>query len=134
MTKLAAFPYGMDGFWVTAGAALVLFGVREETNDIDMGCTREAADRLEADGCPYQVSADGNRSFRFDQETEIFENWLFDSVELVEGYPVMSLQGIREMKRHLGREKDLRDIQLIDAFLGQAHAASPEGMENDHRK
>ena len=64
VSRLKEFPYGTDGFWLTAGAALVFYGVREETDDIDMGCTAEAADRLEKDGYPYQVTPDGNRWFR----------------------------------------------------------------------
>ncbi len=119
VSRLKEFPYGTDGFWLTAGAALVFYGVREETDDIDMGCTAEAADRLEKDGYPYQVTPDGNRWFRFSDEIEIFENWLYGSVEIYEAVPVMSLRGIREMKQRLGREKDLRDIHLIDTFLAR---------------
>ena len=119
VAKLRSFPYGLDGFWLITGAALVLFGIREHTEDIDMGCTTEAADRLEADGHLYRVTADGNRWFRIGGEIEVFENWLYDSVVLVEGCPVMSLQGIREMKQRLGREKDLRDIRRIDEFLAR---------------
>ena len=119
IAKLDDFRYGLDGFWLVAGAALVLYGIRQETGDIDMGCTTEAADRLEADGFLYQVMEDGNRWFRLDLETEVFENWFFDAVVLFDGYPVLSLQGLREMKQRLGREKDLRDIQLINAFIAR---------------
>ena len=117
ISKLGEFRYGMGGFWLITGAALVLYGIRVETADIDMGCTSEAANLLEADGYLYKVMEDGNRWFKLNDYIEIFENWLYGSVEMIYGYPVMSLQGIREMKLHLGREKDLRDIQLIDAFL-----------------
>lgn len=123
---LDAFPYGTDGFWLITGAALVMHGVREETGDIDMGCTTGAADRLEADGYLYKVTEDGNRWFKIGSDVEVFENWLCGSVELLDGYPVMSLQGVREMKRRLGREKDLRDIRLIDAFLSRNPFALPD--------
>ncbi|MBQ2061930.1 MAG: hypothetical protein II458_04570 [Oscillospiraceae bacterium] len=119
IAELGEFKYSMDGFWLITGAALVLFGIREETEDIDMGCTTEAANRLEADGHLYKVMEDGNRWFKINSDIEILENWLYDSVELHDGYPVMSLRGIREMKQHLGREKDLRDIRLIDAFISR---------------
>ena len=120
LAKLDGFPYGMDGFWLITGAALVLFGVREETDDIDMGCTTEAADRLEADGYLYKVTDDDSRWFRIGDDIEVFENWRCGAVEWLDGCPVMSLQGTREMKRRLGREKDLRDIRLIDAFLARS--------------
>ena len=117
ISKLCEFRYDMAGFWLITGAALVLYGIRAETEDIDMGCSSEAANLLEADGYLYKVMEDGNRWFKLSNDVEVFENWLYGSVEKIDGYPVMSLQGIREMKQHLGREKDLRDIHLIDTFL-----------------
>ena len=57
------------------------------------------------------------RWFSVSRDVEVFENWLMDRVELVDGVPVVSLKGLREMKRALGREKDLRDVARIDAFL-----------------
>ena len=123
IAKLRAFPYDLSGFWLITGAALVLYGIREETGDIDLGCSTEIADRLEAEGYLYRVMEDGNRWFKFNEEIEVFENWLYDAVEIRDGIPVMSLAGIGEMKRQLGREKDLRDIRLIDAFIDSGRSA-----------
>ena len=47
---------------------------------------------------------------------EIFENWKCGSIEYIEGIPVLSLDGLIEMKQDLGREKDFRDIALIKEF------------------
>ena len=123
LAKLDSFPYGTDGFWLVTGAAMVVLGIKEETDDIDMGCTTEAADRLEADGYLYKVMEDGNRWFKINRDIEVFENWLYDSIVLLDGYPVISLQGIREMKQRLGRDKDLQDIQLIDMFISRNSSA-----------
>ena len=123
ITKLDEFSYIKDGIWLITGAALVLWGVKDNTADIDMGCTSEVANQLEADGYLYRVMSDGNRWFKLDGDIEVFENWLYDSVEFVEGVPLMSLQGIREMKQHLGREKDKRDIQLIDTFISRTKSS-----------
>ena len=113
--KLRSLPGGPEGFWAVAGAAMVLYGLREETGDLDLGCTGDTADRLAAEGYGYQLMADGERRFRLDAETEVFENWLYGSVLQVEGLPVISPEGLRELKLRLGREKDLRDIARIDA-------------------
>ena len=120
IARLNKFPYGPEGFWLITGAALVLYGVRQETEDIDMGCTTEIANKLEQDGYLYKIMDDGNRWFKFNDGIEIFENWLCGSIEFHEGIPIMSLQGLREMKQRLGREKDLRDIHLIDEFISKA--------------
>ena len=117
LEKLRAFPLDPDGYWVVAGAAMVLYGIREETHDIDLGCTAELADILEKDGYLYRVTPDGNRWFKIGKDIEVFENWLCGTVEQADGIPAVSLQGLIEMKQQIGREKDLNDIRLIHKFL-----------------
>ena len=92
---------------------MVLYGLREQTSDIDLGCTSELADYLQEKGFPIKQLPDGTRKIVVAEDVEIFENWLEDRVERFEGIPVISIQGLIWMKRALGREKDFRDIQLI---------------------
>lgn len=103
-------------YWVTSGAAMVLYGIRDRTRDIDLGCTSRMADTLEKEGCPVEILRDGSRRIVFSEVIELFENWLEDQVVSFEGLPVVSLDGMIKMKEQLGREKDLKDIQLIQAY------------------
>jgi hypothetical protein len=48
---------------------------------------------------------------------EIFENWMPEKRAFVYGIPVADILDIRKYKEQLGRDKDLRDIELIDRFL-----------------
>lgn len=100
-------------YWLITGGAMVLYGLREQTSDIDLGCTSDLADLLQQEGFPVERMPDGTRKIVVAEDVEIFENWLKDKVERFEGVPVISIQGLIEMKRALGREKDFRDIQLI---------------------
>ena len=77
------------------------------------------ADQLVADGYSYQLTESGNRKFNYGDDIEIFENWKCGSIEYIEGVPVLSLDGLIEMKQEVGRGKDLKDIALIKAFKGQ---------------
>ena len=115
--KLRSFPYDAKDYWVITGGAMAMYGIREETSDIDLGCTSEMADRLEKDGFLYKVKPDGTRSFRIGTDIEVFENWLYDSVEQVDGIPVISIPGLIKMKQTIGREKDERDLRLIDEYI-----------------
>ena len=118
LERLRALDWPADEYWLVAGGAMVLYGLRAETHDLDLGCTTARADALAAAGVPYKEMEDGSgRWFSVSGDVEVFENWLMDRVELVDGVPAVSLQGLREMKRALGREKDLRDVARIDAFL-----------------
>lgn len=117
INRLNSFPYSKDEYWVITGSAMVLYGIREKTHDIDMGCISSLADQLEKDGYTYTLTESGNRKFVIGEDIEIFENWKFGSIERIEGIPVLSLEGLIEMKQSLGREKDYRDIALIKEFM-----------------
>ena len=104
-------------YWVITGSAMVLHGLRPETHDSDLGCTSALADRLAREGYPTKTRADGTRKITIGEDIELFENWLCGNIEAIEGIPVLSLEGLMEMKRSLGREKDQRDIALIEARL-----------------
>ena len=114
--QLKKLPFSREDYWVVAGSAMVLYGIREETDDIDLGCDMKLADKLEKDGYLVQHSGDGNRRFKYGDRIEVFENWLYDTVKQVEGYPVISVEGLLLMKKELGRPKDRKDIRLIKAY------------------
>ena len=115
--RLNSFPYSKDEYWVITGSAMVLYGIREMTHDIDMGCTSRMADQLEKDGYVSTLTESGNRKFLIEDDIEIFENWKYGSIERIDDIPVLSLDGLIEMKKSLGREKDYRDILLIKEFM-----------------
>lgn len=117
INRLEDLNFDKSGYWVLAGSAMVLHGIRPETHDIDLGCSKVFADELEMQGYPTKVMPDGTRRIAYAENVEIFEEWIFDRVTLVDGIPVISLNGLLEIKRSLGREKDLRDNQMIEEFL-----------------
>ncbi|MCI9214191.1 MAG: hypothetical protein HFF75_02855 [Oscillospiraceae bacterium] len=108
--------FHIEEYWVTSGAAMVLHGIKDKTRDIDLGCTSELADKLERDGYPTERLCDGTRRIVFSDAIEIFENWVEDRVVLLDGLPVVSIDGMIMMKEKLGREKDRNDIRLIREF------------------
>ena len=114
LERLKTLEFDKKDYWLITGGAMVLYELRAETGDIDLGCTREMADALEASGLTPTILKDGTRKFLYGEDIEIFEEWLYDRVELVEGVPVISLNGLLAMKKTLGREKDLRDVRLIE--------------------
>lgn len=104
-------------YWVTSGAAMVLHGIKGATRDIDLGCTSQLADQLESKGYYVEVLRDGSRRVVFSNKIELFENWIEGNIILLEGLPVVTMDGLILMKEKLGREKDLKDIFLIKEHL-----------------
>lgn len=115
--RLEAMGLDKSQYWVITGGAMVLYGLREETHDIDLGCTKKMADELERKGFPVSILPDGTRKILCGPDVEVFENWLYGEVQRLNGIPVISLEGLVEMKKSLGRDKDYRDIRLIQDFL-----------------
>ena len=112
--KLKLLPFEKDDYWLAAGGAMVLYGFKEQTRDIDLGCSKHLADILEQQGYETIFLEDGLRRIIYNSTIEIFELWIKDSVVMVEDIPVVSVKGLIEMKKDLGREKDHRDIELIN--------------------
>jgi len=117
LERLKSLDFDKADYWLVAGSAMVLYGLRGQTGDIDMGCTPRLSGKLQAQGCPVSHMPDGTKHIVLAEDVELFENWLYDRVDTVDGIPVISLQGLIEMKKRIGREKDLRDIALIEEYL-----------------
>jgi len=116
--SVSALPLQPGDYCVITGTALVMHGIKEETKDIDISCTKEAFQALAAQGFPIKQGAFA-RKVVFSDEVEIFEDWHTGVITMVEGVPVASLESIIVMKQQLGREKDLADITKIEARLSQ---------------
>lgn len=122
LQRLLELPFPEKEYWVVAGAAMVLHGFRSQTHDIDLGCSTFLADELERQGYVTLRYEDGTRKILYSENIEIFENWVEGIVEIVNGVPVVCVDGLIQMKKKLGREKDLADIALIEARLSAGRA------------
>ena len=114
LQRLRALPFSEEDYWVVAGGAMVLHGVRPQTQDIDLGCTTRLADQLERQGYVVSHCKDGTRKISYSENVEIFENWIEGTVEIVSGVPVVCVDGLIQMKKQLGREKDIADLAQIE--------------------
>lgn len=112
--KLKTLGFDTNEYWVIAGAALVLHGQRKETADIDLACTKELFSFLLLQGYIWEENELGYRKISLDEDVEVFEEWHVEGIVFIEGIPTASLNGIKEMKIQMGRDKDLQDIKLID--------------------
>lgn len=107
----------LSEYWITFGAGLVIHGVKESTNDIDLGCTTNLIEHFLKKGCKYRVAEDNSRIMEITDTIEILENWFVDELEFIDGLPIGSLESIKTQKTELGREKDIKDIRIIDEYI-----------------
>ena len=125
LQRLQELPFSKKEYWVVAGGAMVLHGFRPRTHDIDLGCTKLLADKLEQQGYAVSYCEDGTRKILYSENIEIFENWIEGTVDIISGVPVVCVDGLIQMKKKLGREKDLADIELIEKARGIYPARPP---------
>ena len=114
LQQLQNLSFPQKEYWVVAGGAMVLHGFRPQTRDIDLGCSTLLADQLERQGYAVSHCEDGSRKILYSENIEIFENWLEGEVEIRNSIPVVCVDGLIQMKRKLGREKDFADIAIIE--------------------
>ena len=114
LQRLKELSFPEKEYWVVAGSAMVLHGFRPQTHDIDLGCSTRLVDELEQQGYAVSFCEDGTRKILYSEDIEIFENWIEGTVETISGAPVVSVDGLIQMKTKLGRDKDLSDIALIE--------------------
>lgn len=112
--RVKELPFPKKEYWIVAGGAMVLHGFRPQTRDIDLGCSTLLADKLEQQGYFVSHCDDGTRKILYSEDIELFENWLEGTIEIIGGVPVVNVDGLIQMKKKLGREKDLADIALME--------------------
>ena len=63
---------------------------------------------------------------------EIWKDWMIltekidemiVNCDMIDGFPFMKLSEVIETKKHMGRPKDVKDVELIHAFLEQEQQA-----------
>ncbi|MDT8715352.1 hypothetical protein IAI10_01510 [Clostridium sp. 19966] len=65
------------------------------------------------------MAKDNSKIVEVNDKIEILENWFVDEIIFIDGLPVASLESIKKQKIQLGREKDIRDIRLIDEYVSK---------------
>ena len=120
--RLAELALDTNEYRINAGGAMVLHGLREETHDLDIWCTKKLGDTL-AQRCDVQVLPDGTRRFVPAPDVEIYENMLPGETVFLNGIPVAPLEDVLALKRQLNREKDQRDIAVLEAAIAARRAA-----------
>lgn len=91
--RLAELALDTNEYRINAGGAMVLHGLREETHDLDIWCTKKLGDTL-AQRCEPQMLPNGARRFVPAPDVEIFEKPDVESYENMLPGETVFLNGI----------------------------------------
>jgi uncharacterized protein len=134
LAMIAALQLPEGKYVVVGGAAMAARGLRD-TNDIDLVVTPELFGQLARSGWSAKQRPIGKPGLYFgtveaylDVNTPTFArdtDWLIEHAEHVKGTRLVDLDTLVGCKRTYGREKDLRDVAILEANRGGARGASP---------
>lgn len=110
-------PYDTSTFWLVMGSALVMWDIKEATNDIDMGCTEELFDCLLCQGFTYKISKTGRKRIDYNEQIHFYLEWPVNNLIYIEDIQVSDISSILSDKKNFNRQKDLYDIILIQEYL-----------------
>lgn len=114
-----AFGFPKENFVLLMGAALVIHGVRDNANDVDVGCTAGLFNRIKDQGFQIQMSRSGCEKIAYKANVTLYKNWIPTSIVSINGVLVEALDSLIIDKQRFNRPKDIEDIRLIKAFLKQ---------------
>jgi len=118
------FPEG--GYVVTGSGAMDTLGIRE-AKDIDLVVSPKVYEKLKSEGWEEKFHDDGRTTLEKDIY-EVMLTWddinnkanlpdLLEDARIADGVPFVNVKRLMEWKKRKGREKDLRDVELIQKHL-----------------
>ena len=119
LDELLSLDFPVEKYVIFGSGPLAVWGIRDN-EDIDVVVIPDYWDQLAE---KYQSDGDnciviGNVSIYrdllpfSDDASKIIEN-----AEMIDGLPFARLEYVIQFKKMMGREKDIKDIELIEAFL-----------------
>ena len=110
-------------FAIFGSGPLIVRGIIESTNDLDVLCRGPAWEQVQTIGRPEYLAEYGITTFAIDDGRITFGNrWaigdfdtdtLIDSMEMLEGLPFVSLQYVLAYKILANRPKDRQHLQAL---------------------
>ena len=106
-----------EEYCIISGGALLLHGLREQTNDLDIDITQKGMDTLK-ENFSVELINESKKHYKVTNSIECFLVDKLDSdIKYIDNYPCESLISIYNSKKRLNREKDQKDILAIEKFL-----------------
>lgn len=113
--------YNLDStrYIVISGAAMVLYGIKEETPDIDISVDISLGKELlnNYDVKIEKINNDGTKAYIINDELNFGINYYTENKAYIEDIPVQTVEDILFLKQMLNREKDKKDIELIKRYI-----------------
>lgn len=117
LKKLDSLKLDKDRYCIISGGVMLLYGLRETTQDIDIKVKPDYFEELKT-RFKFKKSPKLSYLYELDAETEVAVlDYNESDINIVEGYPVESLElQLKWMIEH-NRDKDKEKIKIIKEYL-----------------
>lgn len=127
--KIKALNFPLHQYVVVGSGSLEVLGIRPAA-DIDISVVPELHKKLRESGEWKEEERYPGKIFLMKKGVDInpelswseYPTTTADAIKsamIVEGIPFLNLQELKKFKKALGRDKDLKDIELIDNYLSK---------------
>ena len=117
LNKLDKLNFDKDKYCIIAGGVLLMHGLKETTEDIDLQVLPEYFEELKK-GFKFKKSNKYSYLYELNNDIEIaVRKFDYKEVEIIDGYPVETLEKELEWKVANNREKDKELILQIKEYL-----------------
>ena len=109
------YDFDKNKYRVISGAAMVLYGFKEFTKDIDITVTKDYyAYLLNNYDCTFdRINEINEPIFYIDNIINFGNNYFNSRKNIVDDIPVQTKKDLIELKQNLNREKDIKELKLI---------------------
>ena len=106
-----------EEYSIISGGALVIHGLREQTNDLDIDITAKGLEILRKN-FNIELINEEKKQYKVTDEIECFlVEKLESDIVYIDNYPCESLISVYKLKKRMNREKDRADILAIEKYL-----------------
>ena len=106
-----------EDYFILSGGSLLLMGLREATNDLDIGITKNGFETLKQSYSVEMKNQERQQYAITDKIECIIVEKLDSDITYIDNYPCESLISIYNFKKRVNREKDQADILAIKKVL-----------------
>ncbi len=115
--KVKALAMADGSYCVLAGGAMLFYGLREQTSDIDLHVNEQAFAHLQATQKLVLLDEE-RRHYAIGDDIELYVTPQEDIVFTVcDGVCIQTPQAVLALKKRLNREKDQKDIRALVLYM-----------------
>jgi len=115
INRLKKYNLDVNRYLIISGTAMVLRGIKEETQDIDISVTEDLEEELLEDYISVleHTNTDGTHAYMINDEINFGVKYYSEQRDFIDGLPVQKVEDIIKIKTMLNRPKDKYDLKLL---------------------